>query len=277
MNAKEEDGFVPKRKPKLKAIMPPTPDQEPELQLVAKEGPKEGPKIEEILDPEEPQSQSGLKKPLKKLAKIRHARVLAKRCGPKSKMRGLSPEEISKIMAMDLMTRDRLLFNLALDTGLRNSELRSIQIRDVFAYGRVVHVLSLPKKNFKKGVGREPIPLKESMQTMIGNFIAQDKNHVGDHPTAYLFYSCKKDIFHMISPRALQLRMEILKKTMQISDSINMHSWRRTFAENMYKHNGKDIRKTQRAMGHTSVTSTQRYLDVDQREVNADILALKCY
>jgi len=48
---------------------------------------------------------------------------------------------------------------------------------------------------------------------------------------------------------------------------------RKTFANRLYERLGHDLFKTQKALGHQNVNSTVQYLQVDQNEINAAILA----
>jgi integrase len=49
---------------------------------------------------------------------------------------------------------------------------------------------------------------------------------------------------------------------------------RKTFGETVYEKSGRDLLKTQRAMGHKSPASTLAYLHIDERDIDALILAL---
>jgi integrase len=52
------------------------------------------------------------------------------------------------------------------------------------------------------------------------------------------------------------------------------HSLRKSFAQRVHAACGRDINLTRVALGHSCVSVTQRYLRVDQSDVDAAILAL---
>jgi hypothetical protein len=49
---------------------------------------------------------------------------------------------------------------------------------------------------------------------------------------------------------------------------------RKTFGQTVYEKSARDLLKTQRAMGHKRPTSTVTYLHIDERDIDALILAL---
>ena len=49
------------------------------------------------------------------------------------------------------------------------------------------------------------------------------------------------------------------------------HSLRKTFAHRIYERLGKDLIKTQRALGHRSITSTVQYLSFREEEIDRAI------
>jgi len=59
-----------------------------------------------------------------------------------------------------------------------------------------------------------------------------------------------------------------------LTGKLSTHTMRKTFGETIYEKSGRDLLKTQRAMGHKSPASTVAYLHIDERDIDALILAL---
>ncbi len=61
--------------------------------------------------------------------------------------------------------------------------------------------------------------------------------------------------------------------TNELTGTLGTHMMRKTFANRLYERLGRDLFKTQKALGHQNVNSTVQYLHVDQDEINAAIRA----
>lgn len=57
-----------------------------------------------------------------------------------------------------------------------------------------------------------------------------------------------------------------------LDGKLGTHSMRKTFAERVHEKLGRDIFKTQKALGHKSLNSTASYLSVAQQEIDEAIL-----
>jgi integrase len=55
---------------------------------------------------------------------------------------------------------------------------------------------------------------------------------------------------------------------------LSTHSMRKNFGESVCEKSGRDLLRTQPAMGHKSPASTVAYLHIDERDIDALILAL---
>jgi site-specific recombinase XerD len=59
-----------------------------------------------------------------------------------------------------------------------------------------------------------------------------------------------------------------------LQGALGMHAMRKTFAMRFYQQSQRDLLKTQKALGHKWITTTQRYLHVDEADIEALILAM---
>ena len=60
----------------------------------------------------------------------------------------------------------------------------------------------------------------------------------------------------------------------ELEGKLGTHAMRKTFANRIYHQSNRDLIKTQQAMGHKHVNSTQHYLSFLQDEIDALILAI---
>jgi site-specific recombinase XerD len=49
---------------------------------------------------------------------------------------------------------------------------------------------------------------------------------------------------------------------------------RKTFAKKIYEHLGRDLARTQEALGHQHINDTRKYLSFDRTEIDRAILAI---
>jgi site-specific recombinase XerD len=69
----------------------------------------------------------------------------------------------------------------------------------------------------------------------------------------------------------------ILHEAVQMNElpgKVGTHAMCKTFADRVYHDSGHDLIKTQQAMSHNHVNSTQNYLSFLQEEIDALILAI---
>ena len=60
----------------------------------------------------------------------------------------------------------------------------------------------------------------------------------------------------------------------EMAGKLGTHSMRKTFADRVYDKLGRDLVKTQRALGHRNINSTVQYLSFREEEIDAAILAI---
>ncbi|MFC4272031.1 tyrosine-type recombinase/integrase [Sneathiella chungangensis] len=71
-----------------------------------------------------------------------------------------------------------------------------------------------------------------------------------------------------LSPRAIQLKMEMLRRKFGLPETATPHALRHSFASHLLA-GGSDLRSIQELLGHASLSSTQRYTDLDTEKLLA--------
>lgn len=187
-------------------------------------------------------------------------------------MKGCNPiadEDLVRILNV-LNVRDGCILVLGVRTGFRISEILSINIPDVYRDGATLESIRLAKRNTKGKVEGRIMPMHSDVKTRIEALIATIKldsirlNRM--HPNGIpLFLSIKgarlgRGDFHR------NLKLACIKAGVSTS-RIASHSMRKTFAKKFYEYTGYDVLKLQKALGHSRLTDTSAYIQVDQEEI----------
>lgn len=183
--------------------------------------------------------------------------------------KALSDDEIQAIQAKLKNPRDLALFALGLKSGFRISELLSIKVSDVYQFGAVVKEVSVARCYMKKKVEGRTVPLhnvaREALQVLI-----ETENL---EPYHFLFKSQKHANKAISASQAWRIIVGAAREA-QITGKIGTHCLRKSFGMRVYQKLGKDLLRTQAAMGHRSISSTVAYLSFAQQEVTDAILSI---
>lgn len=171
----------------------------------------------------------------------------------------LSQEEVEKFLSIPRIDtvigyRDRTIFELFYATGMRNTEIRKLKIKDIDLDGKMIII-----KDGKGGKERMlPLTkvateyLKEYIRVIRPKFMNGNKNE----DTLFLTLSG--------TPFWRQGMCDLFKKYAKasgISKPITAHTIRHSIATHLLE-NGMDIRYIQEFLGHGSLQTTQLYSKV---------------
>lgn len=188
--------------------------------------------------------------------------------------RPLTPIEINHVLSAfegATAARDHLLFILGLNTGLRISELLSLDVSDVWNGVQVrarVHVKRMNTKGKSKGAS---IALNSTIQSELRDYLALP------------LFTCPVDASRPLFRTQSGMRLgrkgawQALKRAFSragVEEQVATHSMRKTFAKRIHNALGNDLTKTQRALRHSSILSTIHYLGVDDAEIENAIMNL---
>lgn len=151
--------------------------------------------------------------------------------------------------------RDRALLKLLYGSGLRLSEALNLDVRDLpqgdtlvvtgkGAKQRVVPMLDVVKRDIEAYVQASPFPMT---------------------PQSPLFLGARGG---RLNPGVAQAMVRRVRAMLNLPDSVTPHALRHSFATHLLA-GGGDLRTIQELLGHASLSTTQRYTDVDSARLLA--------
>lgn len=145
--------------------------------------------------------------------------------------------------------RDRAILTLLYGCGLRISEALSLNIGNISAHSEFLRVKG-------KGNKERIVPLLPIIWQYIDAYLAECpyKLNVGEP----LFLGARGE---RISPRIIQRQLQKLRLSLGLPDTVTPHALRHSFATQLLAA-GTDLRSIQELLGHASLSTTQRYTDV---------------
>ncbi|MBI4847897.1 MAG: tyrosine-type recombinase/integrase [Nitrospirae bacterium] len=187
--------------------------------------------------------------------------------------RPLQEEEIQKVSQAfngKYEVRDRCLFIIGIKTGMRISELLSLNVSDVWEKGRPVDILNLRKQQVKGKKEARAIPLNQAAKDAIQELVEWLSYHYGITKDTPLFPSQKGDRITRIQAH------RILKRAYSaagLTGKVTTHSLRKSFGTKVYTVT-KDIMVAKELLGHKSVATTQKYIGVGMDALRAAVDAI---
>ena len=173
--------------------------------------------------------------------------------------RGLSQEEIQKVLSVCKDERERLIIKLMITTALRCNEVVNIQLEDFYEDKGVamLRVLGKGRDNIKQDIVKIDDRLLQDIKTYIQNYNITD----------YLFVSTSNNNKGgKITTKTIRLIVtDLFKKAGLDMNMLSQHSTRHTSCEWALE-NGLDLREVSEFMRHKSLNTTLVYSkELDKR------------
>ena len=187
--------------------------------------------------------------------------------------RPLSRNEIEMLVGEMRKTntgvRDSALFLLGINTGFRISELLSLTVGNVLdTNGKIKDNLVISRR-FMKGTKRSrSIYLSSGAKRMLTPLLTQLRGNGYFHKNDSLFQSTSYKNKAISRTQSWRILKRAAKK-LGLPGNISSHSMRKTYSNRVYgnclerlAHGAviDPIRATQKALGHTEISSTEKYL-----------------
>lgn len=153
--------------------------------------------------------------------------------------------------------RDWAILHVALDSGLRVSEICDLRVRDVILdNGSASLIVRNGKGSKKRGV-----KIGRALRDHLEEFIAwKDKNNESTSARAPLFVSSRTG--KALTRTAIYRIFKANAHQVGIPQRFSIHSCRHTYASLLYRASKYNIRLVQKQLGHSSIQTTQIYADV---------------
>lgn len=152
--------------------------------------------------------------------------------------------------------RDKAIFTLLYGCGLRISEALSLNIGDI------------ANKDFIriKGKGNKTrvVPLLPVIIENINAYLNECPYHLKNGDALFLGARGER-----LSPRIIQRQMQKIRAYLGLPDNLTPHALRHSFATHLLAE-GTDLRSIQELLGHASLTTTQRYTDVQIEKLHKE-------
>ena len=172
----------------------------------------------------------------------------------------LSDQELVLLLSFIKKPRDRALVVLGVKSGFRISELLSLKVCDVTQHGVMGSRVAVSKRNTKGKIAGRSVPLHPEAAAALKHIISIDMA-----PSSYLFQSREGGAISACQAWRIITRAA---KQAKLTGKVACHSMRKTFGQKVYDATGKDLVATQRAMGHSNIDSTSKYILVDQTAID---------
>jgi integrase/recombinase XerD len=157
------------------------------------------------------------------------------------------PVDSSSPTSESLKLRNKLILALLYSSGLRVSELVTIQINHVDFDERTIRIRG-------KGEKDRIVLFDDATKIMLEEFIQKRSCD-----SEYLFVNRQGN---HLTPRYVQMMIKDYARVAGIKKKVTPHILRHSFATHLLK-NGVDIRAIQQLLGHSNLSTTQIYTSVD--------------
>ncbi|MAF50837.1 MAG: hypothetical protein CMH64_01975, partial [Nanoarchaeota archaeon] len=164
----------------------------------------------------------------------------------------LTKEEIKKLLTTISNKKSKLITTLIYAAGLRVSELVNLKVDDLNFEELIGHV--------RQGKGKKDriFNLPENLTKFLKKQVETQKKDNQE----YLFSGRNKQL----STRNIQKIVSSAAKKAKIEKSVHPHTLRHSFATHLLE-NGTDIRFIQELLGHSDLSTTQRYAHVSAEQI----------
>lgn len=149
--------------------------------------------------------------------------------------------------------RDRALFTLLYGCGLRIDEALSLNIKDM-PRDRFIRVIG-------KGNKERQVPVIEMVTQTLDAYLEQCP--FPQQPNRALFMGLRGG---RLNQGVAQKAMRDLRGTLGLPENATPHALRHSFATHLLQ-NGANLREIQELLGHSSLSTTQRYTEVNAEEL----------
>jgi integrase/recombinase XerD len=170
----------------------------------------------------------------------------------------LTPEEVQRLIAAARTLTERAMLMVLYSTGVRNAELRHLQVRDIDSRAMLIHV------SHAKGGRDRFVPLSATLLATLREHWRWMK------PKTWLFpgtlHNWRAD--RPMTPKVVWDACRTAAARAGLTKRVSAHTLRHSFATHLLEA-GADIRTIQLLLGHAQVRHTVIYLHLSPRHLQA--------
>jgi site-specific recombinase XerD len=170
----------------------------------------------------------------------------------------LTPEEVQRLIAAARTLTERAMLMVLYSTGLRNAELRHLQVRDIDSRAMLIHV------RHGKGGRDRYVPLSPTLLQTLREHWRWMK------PQTWLFPGTLHNwrVDRPITPKVVWDACRAAARRAGLTKRVSAHTLRHSYATHLLEA-GADIRTIQLLLGHAQVRHTVIYLHLSPRHLQA--------
>lgn len=189
------------------------------------------------------------------LIKANPARAVSSPRLPKRLPRYLSVDEVFELVekpgAMNFLAlRDRAILELLYSSGLRVSELEGLDVQDVNLNEALVKVMG-------KGMKERLVPIGAKAIEALKAYLLERMLKKVPHPAFFVSQRGRR-----LTARSIARVVKKYARVLGMEGKVSPHTLRHTFATHLLQ-GGADLRVIQELLGHASLSTTQRYTQLD--------------
>jgi integrase len=179
----------------------------------------------------------------------------------------LTPDQVSlirMILRQEKALRDLALFNTALDTSFRGSDLVRLRVADVATPAGVREIVEIrQKKTEARNVRPVQAQLSSGTRDSLRAYLSASDKPL--HGWLFTGQGARWSHTHLSESQLWRLFRSWLEKARLDPSLYGLHSLRRTFPTHIYQQTG-NLRAAQLLLGHASIESTKEYIGTEQAE-----------
>ena len=180
---------------------------------------------------------------------------------PKTMPHVLSEEDINKLLDIDLKNaydyRNKAMLELMYSSGLRISELLSLDVNDIDLDNYIVRC-------FGKGAKERIVPLSDIAHNALYDYIYIYRNTLTKNKSTNILFLNSRG--NKLSRQGFFKILKQIALEKGINKDLSPHTIRHSFATHLIDH-GADLRSVQTMLGHENIKTTQIYTHVSNNYV----------
>ncbi len=179
----------------------------------------------------------------------------------------LTPDQIALIrllLRQEHALRDLALFNVALDTSFRGSDLVRLRVSDVATPAGIREIVEIrQKKTATRNIRPVQARLSSNTRESLRTYLSASEKPL--HSWLFTGQGVRWSHTHLSESQLWRLFKSWLEKARLDPSLYGLHSLRRTFPTYIYQQTG-NLRAAQLLLGHASIESTKEYIGTEQAE-----------